>query len=148
MSFAKINDDILRTLHAPGPLWYAGILLAISALAVGDTERGVAPAEGHALDGVGPRADAGDELAGHESRGWKKGWLPIAATEVSCNSSAVVSEFSRPRRALPDIQPVDSLASRLDEFEDSRTKRRPPKHSFARLFHPGGALTRHWRDLR
>ena len=35
MSFAKINDDILRTLHAPGPLWYAGILLAISALAVG-----------------------------------------------------------------------------------------------------------------
>jgi molybdopterin-containing oxidoreductase family membrane subunit len=35
MSFAKINDDILRTLHAPGPLWYAGILLALSAFAVG-----------------------------------------------------------------------------------------------------------------
>ncbi|MDE0828943.1 MAG: polysulfide reductase NrfD, partial [Vicinamibacterales bacterium] len=35
MSFAKINDDILRTLRAPGPLWYGGVVLAISLALVG-----------------------------------------------------------------------------------------------------------------
>ena len=35
MSFAKINDDILRTLRPPGVLYYAGVALALSALSVG-----------------------------------------------------------------------------------------------------------------
>ena len=35
MSFAKISDDILRTLRAPGPLWYASVLLAAGAASTG-----------------------------------------------------------------------------------------------------------------
>ena len=35
MSFAKVNDDILRTLHAPGRWWYVGLLAALSALSFG-----------------------------------------------------------------------------------------------------------------
>ena len=35
MSFATISDDILRTLRAPGPLWYASVLLAAGAASTG-----------------------------------------------------------------------------------------------------------------
>ena len=35
MSFAKVNDDILRTLRPPGAVFYIGLLLALTALAIG-----------------------------------------------------------------------------------------------------------------
>ena len=35
MSFAKINDDILRTLRPPGTLYYAGLMLAFVACSIG-----------------------------------------------------------------------------------------------------------------
>ncbi|MCH7748110.1 MAG: hydrogenase [Acidobacteria bacterium] len=35
MSFATINDDILRTLRPPGALYYAGLALALVALSIG-----------------------------------------------------------------------------------------------------------------
>ena len=35
MSFATINDDILRTLRPPGAVYYAGLALALAALSIG-----------------------------------------------------------------------------------------------------------------
>jgi len=35
MSFATINDDILRTLRPPGRVYYAGLALALAALSIG-----------------------------------------------------------------------------------------------------------------
>ncbi len=35
MSFAKINDDILRTLRPPGTVYYVVLTLALAALTTG-----------------------------------------------------------------------------------------------------------------
>ena len=35
MSFAKINDDILRALRPPGTVYYLGLMLAVSACSIG-----------------------------------------------------------------------------------------------------------------